>query len=106
MKGVHHILKAMPRITDKVPDALLVVVGAAFYGSNRTTPYVRKLHRLGKTMGETVRFVPYVPHDRIQDWFGIADVVLVPSDNREAFGLVNVEAMSCGVPVIATRAGG
>jgi spore coat protein SA len=36
----------------------------------------------------------------------VADVAVVPSGQREAFGLVNVEAMSCGVPVVATRAGG
>jgi spore coat protein SA len=36
----------------------------------------------------------------------MADVVVVPSAEREAFGLVNAEAMAAGVPVVATRAGG
>ncbi|MBW7453500.1 glycosyltransferase family 4 protein, partial [Paenibacillus sepulcri] len=46
------------------------------------------------------------PYSEVPDWFLSADVAVVPSGNREAFGLVNVEAMSCGLPVVATRAGG
>jgi spore coat protein SA len=42
----------------------------------------------------------------VPDWFLAADVAVVPSGTREAFGLVNVEAMACGLPVVATRAGG
>lgn len=45
-------------------------------------------------------------HDAIPAWFRLADVVAVPSMRIEAFGLVNVEAMSSGVPVVATRVGG
>lgn len=106
MKGVHHLLEAFPAIAACVPDAALVIVGGAYYGSKRLTAYVRRLHRLGKRMPRQVKFVHYVPHEKIQDWFRIADVVVVPSANREAFGLVNVEAMATGVPVVATSAGG
>ncbi|NOU96551.1 glycosyltransferase [Paenibacillus sp. LMG 31456] len=106
IKGVHHLLKAMPHIITQVPDAVLLVVGSAFYGSDRVTPYVKQLHRLGRKMRENVRFIPYVPHSEIPEWFRLADVLVVPSHINEAFGLVNVEAMATGVPVVATRAGG
>ncbi|MCS7458865.1 glycosyltransferase family 4 protein [Paenibacillus doosanensis] len=106
IKGVHHLLRAMPRIAKLVPDAVLLVVGGAFYGSKRTTPYVRRLHRMGAKMKKRVRFIPYVPHNQIASWFGLADILVVPSNSREAFGLVNVEAMASGVPVAATRVGG
>ncbi|PYI52094.1 glycosyltransferase family 4 protein [Paenibacillus flagellatus] len=105
-KGVHHIVRAMPALTTFEPDAVLLVVGSAFYGSDRTTPYVRKLRRLAAIVKPHVRFVPYVPHGEIASWFRLADVVVVPSASREAFGLVNVEAMAAGVPVVATAAGG
>lgn len=106
IKGVHHLLRLMPELVRQHPSALLVIVGGAFYGSTRTTPYVRQLHRLGQKLRGNVRFVSYAPYSEVPDWFLAADVAVVPSGNREAFGLVNVEAMSCGLPVVATRAGG
>ncbi|SDD30992.1 Glycosyltransferase involved in cell wall bisynthesis [Paenibacillus sp. UNCCL117] len=106
IKGVHHLLAAMPDIIRRVPEATLVVVGSAFYGSKRTTPYVRRLRRMAAKLQPHVRFVPYVPHHQVDEWFRLGDVLAVPSARHEAFGLVNVEAMAAGVPVVATRAGG
>ncbi|MDF2962637.1 MAG: glycosyl transferase family 1 [Paenibacillus sp.] len=106
IKGVHHLLKAMPQIAANVPDAVLLIVGSAFYGSDRVTPYVQQLHKLGGQLPQHVRFIPYIPHSEIPEWFRLADVLVVPSHVNEAFGLVNVEAMASGVPVVATRAGG
>lgn len=106
IKGVHHLLKVMPHIIKKYPDAVLVVVGSAFYGKNTVTPYVSKLHQLGNAMPRNVRFIPFVPSNLIHRWYCLADIVVVPSFENEAFGLVNVEAMSCGVPVVATNSGG
>jgi spore coat protein SA len=106
MKGIHHLLKAMPDIIQQVPNVIVLVVGSAYYNSDRTTPYVRRLKRLGARIGEHVRFIPYVPHTEIADWFQLADVLVVPSGSKEAFGLVNVEAMASGVPVVATHVGG
>ncbi|WP_282941146.1 glycosyltransferase family 4 protein [Paenibacillus sp. RC67] len=106
IKGVHHLLQAMPQIAAQVPDAMLLVIGSAHYGSDRVTEYVQDLYQLGNAMPQHVRFIPYVPHTEISSWYRLADVLVVPSDNKEAFGLVNVEAMAAGVPVVATRAGG
>jgi spore coat protein SA len=106
LKGVHHLLKVVPQLVKSHPELVVVIVGSPFYGSHRKTAYARKLERLGRKCPGHVRFVPYVPHTEVPGWMLVADVAVVPSGQREAFGLVNVEAMSCGVPVIATRAGG
>lgn len=106
IKGVHHLLEAMPRLAAQYPEAVLIVVGGAFYGSKRTTGYVRKLHRMARSLPRNVRFVPYVPHEQMPDWFRLADVAVMPSPRREAFGLVNVEAMASAVPVVAADSGG
>ncbi|TBL81884.1 glycosyltransferase family 1 protein [Paenibacillus thalictri] len=105
-KGVHKLLEAMPAIVKEVPDAMLIIIGGSCYHNNKMTPYVKKLRRLARQVPHNVRFVSYVPHKEIPEWYRLADVHLVPSLKREAFGLVNLEAMASGVPVIGTRVGG
>lgn len=106
IKGVHLLLRCWPRVVRRHPDAVLVIAGAAFCGKDRLTPYVRRLRRMGSRMPDHVRFLSYVPYSEMPDWYRAADVAVVPSVGKEAFGLVNVEAMACGVPVIASRIGG
>ncbi|ANE46105.1 hypothetical protein SY83_07225 [Paenibacillus swuensis] len=106
IKGVHHLLPILSTLRGREPDTLLIIVGSAFYGSHRTTAYVRKLFKAAARLSRHVKFIPFVPYDQMQAWFQIADVVVVPSSRNEAFGLVNVEAMAAGVPVVATRSGG
>jgi len=106
IKGVHHLLEALPDVLVEHDDTVLVICGSARVGSDRLTDYVRGLHRLGNTMPRHVRFVPYVAHSSAPAWYQAADVVAVPSASEEAFGLVNAEALACGTPVVATRAGG
>ncbi len=106
IKGVHHLLNVWAEVVKQFPQALLLIIGSAFYGSDRITPYVRGLHRLGNRLPHHVRFIPFTPYSRMPEWFRIADVAVVPSIGQEAFGLVNVEAMASGVPIIAGDAGG
>ncbi len=105
-KGVKHLLAAVPLIRSLVPDALIVIVGSARYGSHRETGHVRRLHKMAARMKGHVHFQPYVSHRDIPGWFAMADAAVVPSVGREAFGLVNLEAMAAELPVVATRAGG
>lgn len=105
-KGVHHLISVMPDILAIHPDALLLIVGSAGYSTDRETAYVRKLKAAAAPLGNRVAFVPFIPHPALGSWYLLADLVVVPSAARESFGLVNVEAMAAGVPVIATDAGG
>jgi len=105
-KGVRHLLAAVPSILASVPDALIVIVGSARYGSHRETGYVKRLRRMAGRLRGHVYFQPYVSHHDIPRWFAMADAAVVPSVGREAFGLVNLEAMAAELPVVATRAGG
>ncbi|GFN30995.1 glycosyltransferase family 4 protein [Paenibacillus xylaniclasticus] len=106
LKGVHHLVSLMPELLKRHPDAQLVIVGSPTYGSHKTTAYYRKLKRAASKLGSRIRFVPYVPYGEVPDWMLGADVVAVPSVRREAFGLVNVEAMAAGVPIVASKVGG
>ncbi|MNJ43346.1 Spore coat protein SA [compost metagenome] len=105
-KGVHHLLNALPEILRQEKDAMLVIVGSAYYGVNRESQYVRRLKKMAEPYKDRVAFLPYSPYPSVADWYNLADLVVVPSGEDEAFGLVNVEAMASAVPVVASRAGG
>jgi len=106
LKGVHHLIELLPSLLKRHPNAMLVIVGSPQYGSAATSGYSRRLKRAAAKLGGSVRFVPYVPYNEVPDWLLGADVLAVPSVRREAFGLVNVEAMAAGIPVVASRIGG
>lgn len=67
----------------------------------------RRLERLALAagIGERVRFLGAVPHERLARYYALADVCVVPS-RVETFGLVALEAQAQGTPVVAARVGG
>ncbi len=99
-KGLEYLLRAMPIVIDNIPDAHLEIVGD---GSEKENS-MRVVRELG--IGGNVTFVGWVPSDRIEQYYRKSTIVVVPSLWPEAFGLVGVEAMSVGRPVIASRVGG
>ncbi|HET7762956.1 MAG TPA: glycosyltransferase, partial [Phycicoccus sp.] len=56
-------------------------------------------------VADVVRFRPPVSRSELADWYRAADLVAVPS-HSESFGLVAVEALACGTPVVASNVGG
>jgi spore coat protein SA len=105
LKGVHHILKAMPEIIKWDPSIVLFIAGSPLSPTSSNLEYVAKLEKLAEKVKEHVIFTQFIPHDEIHKWFQMADLLVVPSA-AEPFGLVNVEAMAVGTPVIATHSGG
>lgn len=105
-KGLHMLLHAMEQVCQKVPHAILVVVGSAFNGSHIDTAYVKRQKNHPLCSQGNVRFTSFVPPQQIPSYYTIADVFVTPSIGKEAFGLVNIEAMACGLPVVAHNAGG
>lgn len=87
------------------PNVDLVIVGGASGsdGDNETA----RAHALVDELGlhDRVRFVEPQPHHILSTYYRAADVVLAPS-RSESFGLVALEAMACGVPVVASAVGG
>ena len=88
------------------PRIKLLIVGSPFFGRTQQSPFLRKLEQQAETLGDRVRFTGYVPNDSMPEYYRLADLVCVPTLVEEAAGLVAVEAMACGRPVLATRSGG
>jgi glycosyltransferase involved in cell wall biosynthesis len=87
-----------------VPGAELVIVGGP---ADPDDPQVRRLTELAQRSGvlERVRMVGTVAPEKMADWYRSADV-LAAAPWYEPFGLTPLEAMACGVPVVATAVGG
>ncbi len=101
-KGFHVLVQAMPAIIQSQPDARFVLVG----GQHDYEPdYPEVLRKLIKSLGLADRVVMAGAQLNIPYWMQAMDVVVHASD-REPFGIVIVEAMSLGKPVVATDDGG
>jgi D-inositol-3-phosphate glycosyltransferase len=76
-------------------------------GDDASLPQITRLQDLARKRGveERIAFVGAVDHDTLPLYYNAADVCVVPS-HYESFGLVAVEAMASGVPVVASRVGG
>jgi glycosyltransferase involved in cell wall biosynthesis len=98
MKGLVPLLEALAKLRVERPDAHLVVIGKQKTKSK--IPAV--LDRLG--LQDAVEFVSGVPQERIVELYAEAQVAVVPS-LYEGFSLPAIEAMSCGVPLVATTGG-
>ncbi|MGB9775688.1 MAG: glycosyltransferase family 4 protein [Anaerolineae bacterium] len=92
-KGADYLLRAFARLQG--PEVWLVLVG----DGDLKPSLVALAAQLG--VGERVRFVGTVPHRELPPFYAASDLVVLPSFPPESFGMVLIEAMACGRPVIA-----
>jgi rhamnosyl/mannosyltransferase len=91
-KGFEYLIRAMP---DVAPDALLLLGG-----TGPLTPQYRQLID-ELDLGDRVRLLGRVPDQALPAHYRAAEVFCMPSvEPSEAFGLVQIEAMACGRPVV------
>lgn len=101
-KGVELLLSAAAQL-DKEPPFQLLIVGGDGTGNGEMKRLQSMAAGLGLDGG--VSFLGPIEHDRLPLFYNAADVCVVPS-HHESFGLVALEAMACGTPVIASDVGG
>src|SRR5262249_32619426 len=97
--------RALRQLLDRRRDLRLVLVGGNFY--RRTRRQEEQLHRLAQELGvrDRVDFVGMKSPHEVADLMRQSSLLVLPS-RAESFGLVLVEALACGIPVVATRCGG
>jgi D-inositol-3-phosphate glycosyltransferase len=105
IKGLETLLDATAQLrAHGSPVRLLIVGGEADEPVNGHEAEIRqRVEALG--LREVVRFVGAQPQEALRDYYGAADVTVLPS-YYESFGMVALEAMACGSPVIGSRVGG
>ncbi len=105
-KGQDVLIRAMPAIRRRVPDAALLVVGGG--------PSRQRLQELAESVGvaDDVVINGGAPYDELPRYYAAGDVFAMPCRERlggldvEGLGMVFLEAAACGLPVVAGRSGG
>ncbi len=98
-KGVQHLLEALPAVRERFPNVRAVIAGRGLYGE--------ELHRLALHLGidRHVTFAGYVDEETRNQLYAHAEAAVFPS-LYEPFGLVALEAMAAGTPVVVGDTGG
>ena len=101
-KGLLLLLQVFAQLIIKYPSLQLWIVGGK--PQPKKNPFHRKILALAK--GLPIRFFPLLPHGKMHGFYLAADLFVCPSQLPEAFGMVNIEAASCGLPSVGSNAWG
>ncbi|MBI2580896.1 glycosyltransferase family 4 protein [Candidatus Woesearchaeota archaeon] len=100
-KGLLHLLMAIPLVLKEMPDTVFVFAGE--YARVAGGSIIHELSdMIGKHKGNIV-LLGNVAYEKLPEFYSACDVLVLPSiDPLEAFGIVQLESMYCGTPLIAT----
>jgi glycosyltransferase involved in cell wall biosynthesis len=105
LKGVDYLIRALPSVLKKFPKTKLVVVGSG--------PMKDELMNLSTrlNLSDTVIYIDKVSQEKLLEFYTSADVFVLPSivtekGETEGLGVVLLEAMACGLPVVGSAVGG
>lgn len=104
VKGVRELLQAFSRIEDK--NCKMLIIGNADFAVNTKTPFLQEVEQLVQKDTERIRFTGYIENSELYQYYQCADMQVVPSMWEEAAGLVAIEGMLSGLPLVVTKSGG
>jgi phosphatidylinositol alpha-mannosyltransferase len=96
-KGFKYLLQAYAQVKKSVPQARLIVVGAYDKEDKASFVLYARQHRL-----RDVRFIGYVSEDDLPRYYRTCHVFCAPSTGFESFGIILLEAMAAGKPIVAS----
>ena len=101
LKGIDKLIKAIPYLQN-IQGLRLVVIG----GGEHSQREIEQLQKLACNLNiqDSVTFLGLIKHEQLPYFYSAADVCVVPS-YYESFGLVALESLACGTPVVATDVG-
>ena len=102
-KGIEELLDAFTMI--KRENVKLLVIGSVNFAGKEETGFSRLIRKRIQDMS-SVKFCGYVDNSELCQYYRSCDLMAVPSVWEEANGLVSIEAMHSGLPLVVTRSGG
>lgn len=106
IKGHVTFLKAAREVAQRFPESVFLVVGGNVFGVSEDAEHQSEIYDMVSRdciLRNHVKFVDF--QDDMPKLFSLVDVLVSASD-AETFGMVHLEAMSCGCPVVSTNIGG
>ncbi|MCY9545048.1 glycosyltransferase family 4 protein [Paenibacillus alvei] len=103
-KGPHVLVRAMSHL--KHSDAVLVIVGGAWYSDNKVSDYIGYVRAIAARSPIPVITTGYVQANEVHRWFCAADIFVCTSIWNEPLARVHYEAMAAGLPFLTTSRGG
>ena len=101
-KGVEYLVEALPEIIKTHPSARVLHVGQ-YQNVLGEEEYARKLAPHIQALGDHWTFLGILPPAQLTAFYQLCEVTVLPSTNStESFGIVQVESMACGTPVVAS----
>ncbi len=100
-KGVDFLLPAFKEVIRQIPNSRLIIVGSGTRLRKGYEDWVKK-----EGLDKDVLFVGYASDSDLPKYFRTADVFCVPATGRESQGIILIEAMATGVPIVATNISG
>lgn len=104
IKGVLELMQAVTSLEDK--HIKLLIMGSANSGKWAYSSYERRVKKLSEQNKDRIIFTGYVDNSEVYQYASVADVQCVPTLVEEAAGLVLLEAMAEGIPLIVAKSGG
>ena len=97
--GLENLIEAMSYVVQQRKDVLLVIGGTGFL-QERLECLVDRY-----SLRENVQFRGFIPEEQLPLYYQAADVFLLPTMALEGFGIIILEALACGTPVLGTPVG-
>lgn len=97
--GLEMLVDALSEM-DQADERCLLVIGGEGPLRDRLEAMIRQ-----RQLEQAVRLAGFIPEERLAAYYQAADLVLMPTAQLEGFGLVTVEALACGTPVVGTPVG-
>ena len=103
-KGIGQLITAIKNI--KNSKIKLLILGSNFSAESAETDFTKKLKKMIQGCEDRIIFTGHVAHNEIYKYYQIANIQVIPSIWEESAGLVAIEGMTTGLPIIATISGG
>lgn len=105
-KGVRELLEAFLKMKYKEKCKLLIVGKANFGHSSSLTPFEEEIKGIAEKASDRIIFTGFIHNTKLPEIHGISDIAVIPSMWNEPSGMVVIEAMASGLPIVATNSGG